>query len=137
MSDASAADSSDPSATSDTESPAAETAAPLRVLTRREQREFERRTAGNADQTAVAPLAGHETAYFVASVPAASEPAASVPTESGPTTGDRAETVPVDALNSESTPLVSAKLAESHLEPVALSAPDLALPAGFHGVWAG
>ncbi|TFC02430.1 M23 family metallopeptidase [Cryobacterium adonitolivorans] len=113
LSDAPAADSSDLSQselghTDSTESARA-AAAPRRALTRREQRELERRAELAAEPTPVTEPAGTETADFVAD--AHVEPEA------------------VTELSPEAHLLVGAGLAEPHLEAVVIKERDLALPA--------
>ncbi|PXA73283.1 M23 family metallopeptidase [Cryobacterium arcticum] len=113
QSDASAADSSDLSRSALGEHHSAHAArvqaSPARILTRREQRELERRAAGPAEQEPQTPSAAPPAAGFVA--------AHTVDAES------HAELTP------EAHQLVSAELTKPDLEPVMLKTASLALPA--------
>ena len=113
MSDAPAADSSDLSQSdlghTDSTVPAPAAAEPQRALTRREQRELERRAELAAEPAPLAEPAHAETADFVAV--------------------SDVEPEPVTELSPEAHLLVGAGLAEPQLESVVLKERDLALPA--------
>ena len=113
MSDASAPDSSDPSQSElgrhNSNEPTGETVAPPRALTRREQRELERRATLPAEGSPVAETVDRETPDFVVVADEESERAAE--------------------LSPEAHRLVGAELAEPHLEAVVIKERDLALPA--------
>jgi len=119
LSDALAADSSDPSQSESGRHHGHHAApAPERALTRREQRELERRAAAGTESTSVTEPADSENSHFVA--------VAHVVAAAG--------TEPVDAepaaeLSPEAHRLVGAELTEPHLEAVVLKERDLALPA--------
>ena len=118
MSDALAADSSDPSQSDlgrhDVTESARAAVAPERALTRREQRELERRAATETEQAPAAESASTENTDFVAVGHVDAEPEHSEPAAE---------------LSPEAHRLVGAELAEPHLEAVVLKERDLALPA--------
>jgi len=113
LSDAPAADSSDLSQSNlghtDSTGPTPAATEPQRALTRREQRELERRAELAADPAPVTEPAHAETADFVAVSDVDPEP--------------------VTALSPEAHLLVGVGLAEPQLESVVLKERDLALPA--------
>nr|RZI36432.1 Glycyl-glycine endopeptidase ALE-1 [Cryobacterium sp. SO1] len=118
MSDASVADPSDPSQSNAGRhgTPGADraAAAPERTLTRREQRELERRAAARTEPASAADAASAENTDFVA--------VAHVD-------ADVMDAEPAAGLSPEVHRLVGAELAETHLEAVVLKERDLALPA--------